>query len=210
MARLLWPVIAAISFSEHSASASRAAAVYLSPWNDSPTRPTNPYAQSKDDLRREVEKRQGSAWVRFFYQFGPWEDERRFVPTVIRSLLRGEEVKVSPGGQGRDYLHVEDVASAVCSVAESALVGCVNIGSGEAPLVKDLVSGLGELTGRPELIRLGAVPYWQGEPMLIVADNAKLRSTGWTRRYDLDSALRHTVDWWRRQREAGRDASISS
>ena len=84
---------------------------------NSPTKPTNLYAQSKDVLRRDVEKRANSAWVRFFYQYGPWEDERRIVPAVIGNLLRGEESKLSPGGQGRDYLHVEDVASAVCYLA---------------------------------------------------------------------------------------------
>lgn len=164
---------------------------------DSPTKPTTLYAQCKDELRREVERRPDSAWVRFFYQYGPGEDERRLVPSVVRSLLRGEEAKVSPGGQARDFLHVEDVASAVCAVAESRLSGCVNIGAGEAPTVKELVSTIGALVGRPELLRFGAVPYYEGEPMLIVADNAKLRSTGWSRRWTLEEGLRHTVDWWR-------------
>ena len=47
---------------------------------DSPVRPTSLYAECKDALRREVEKRPDSAWVRFFYQHGPWEDERRLLP----------------------------------------------------------------------------------------------------------------------------------
>lgn len=164
---------------------------------DSPTKPTTLYAQCKDELRREVERRPDSAWVRFFYQYGPWEDERRLVPSVIRSLLRGEEAKISPGGQARDFLHVEDVASAVCAVAESRLAGCVNIGSGEAPTVKEIAAAIGEAVGRPELLRFGAVPYYEGEPMLIVADNAVLRSTSWAPRWTLREGLRHAVDWWR-------------
>ena len=164
---------------------------------DSPTKPTTLYAQCKDELRREVERRPDSAWVRFFYQYGPGEDERRLLPSVIRSLLRGEEAKVSPGGQARDFLHVEDVASAVCAVAESSLTGCVNVGAGEAPTVKEILSTIGAQVGRPELLRFGAVPYYEGEPMLIVADNAKLRSTGWSRRWNLEEGLRHAVEWWR-------------
>jgi UDP-glucuronate decarboxylase len=164
---------------------------------DSPVKPTTLYARSKDELRREVEGRRDSAWIRFFYQYGPWEDERRLVPAVTRALLKGEEAKVSPGGQRRDFLHVEDVATAVRAVAESRLTGCVNIGSGEAPSVKEIVSAIGEEVGRPELLRFGAVPYYEGEPMLIVADNAKLKSTGWTRRWGLKEGLRHAVGWWR-------------
>ncbi len=164
---------------------------------DSPTKPATLYAECKDALRRDVEKRADSAWIRFFYLYGPGEDERRLVPSVIRAVLRGEEAKVSPGEQRRDFLHVEDVASAVVSVAEGRVEGCVNIGSGEAPTVREIVTTIGELGGRPDLIRLGAVPYYEGEPMLIVADNAKLRSTGWKPRWGLRDGLRNAFEWWR-------------
>jgi len=164
---------------------------------DSPTKPATLYAECKDALRREVERRPDSAWVRFFYQYGPWEDPRRLVPAVINAQLKGEPSKVTPGLQRADYLHVEDVASAVCSVAESGLEGCVNIGSGEAPSVKEIVTKIAELGGRPDLIRWGAFPQREGEPMLIRADNATLRSTGWAPRYTLDSGLRQTFEWWK-------------
>jgi UDP-glucuronate decarboxylase len=164
---------------------------------DSPVKPATLYSQCKDELRREVELRSGSAWVRFFYQYGPWEDERRFVPNVILSLLQGREAKLSPGDQGRDYLHVEDVASAVCAVAESRLEGCVNVGSGEAPTIKDLAARLGELAGRPDLLRFGAVDYYPGEPMLIQAETAKLRSTGWSPRHGWKDGLAAVFEWWR-------------
>jgi nucleoside-diphosphate-sugar epimerase len=166
---------------------------------DSPTKPATLYAECKDALRREVEPRPDSAWVRFFYQYGPWEDERRLMAAVIRGQLKGEPSKVTPGDQKLDYLHVEDVAAAVCSVAESRLEGCVNIGSGKAPSVREIVSGIAELGGRPELIQWGAYPQKPGDPMLIQADNAKLRSTGWSPKYTLETGLRHTFDWWRRE-----------
>src|SRR5206468_2664902 len=120
----------------------------------------------------------------------------------IRSVLAGSPARVSPGEQQRDFLHIEDVASAVCAVAESRLEGPVNIGSGRAPSIKEIVTRIGELGRRPDLIQLGAVPYYEGEPMLIVADNAKLLSTGWSPAYDLDRGLRHTVSWWQSARSA--------
>jgi nucleoside-diphosphate-sugar epimerase len=164
---------------------------------DSPTKPLTLYAECKDALRREVEQRPDSAWVRFFYQYGPWEDTRRLVPAVINAQLRGEPSKVTPGDQRSDYLHVEDVASAVVSVAESRLEGCVNIGSGTAPSVREIVTKITELGGRPDLIQWGAYPQKPTDPMLIRADNAKLRSTGWAPRYDLDRGLKQTFEWWR-------------
>jgi nucleoside-diphosphate-sugar epimerase len=164
---------------------------------DSPTKPLTLYAECKDALRREVEARPDSAWVRFFYQYGPWEDERRLMAAVIQAQLRGQPSKVTPGDQRLDYLHVEDVASAVTSVAESRLQGCVNIGSGKAVSVREVVTGISDLGGRPDLIQWGAFPQRPTDPMFIQADNAKLRSTGWAPRYDLASGLRQTFDWWR-------------
>lgn len=164
---------------------------------DSPVKPSTLYAECKDALRREVEVRPNSAWVRYFYQYGPWEDPRRLVPAIITQQLRGEPSKVTPGEQRADYLHVEDVASATVSVLESTLQGPVNIGSGEAPSVREIVSKIAELGGRPDLIRWGAFPQREGDPMLIRADNARLRSTGWAPRHTLDQGLRHTFAWWK-------------
>jgi nucleoside-diphosphate-sugar epimerase len=164
---------------------------------DSPTRPATLYAECKDALRRELEARPDSAWVRFFYQYGPWEDERRLMPAVILGQLRGQPSKVTPGEQRLDYLHVEDVAKAVCAVAESRLEGSVNVGSGRAVSVREIVTTIAEFGGRPELIRWGAYPQTPEDPMLVQADNARLRSTGWAPTYDLVNGLRQTFDWWK-------------
>jgi nucleoside-diphosphate-sugar epimerase len=166
---------------------------------DSPTKPATLYAERKDALRQLVEKRPDSAWVRFFYQYGPWEDERRLMPAVMLGQLRGQPTKVSTGEQRYDYLHVEDVASAVCAVAESRLTGCVNIGSGSAPSVREIVTEITALGGRPELIQWGAYPAKPGEPKLIQCDNARLRSTGWSPRWSLSAGLKHTFEWWRQR-----------
>lgn len=166
---------------------------------DSPVKPATLYAECKDALRREVEKRPDAAWVRFFYQYGPYEHERRLMPAVMIGQIRGEPSKVTPGDQAYDYLHVEDVAAAVCTVAESRLEGCVNIGSGRASTVREIVTAIAELGGRPELIQWGAYPHKPGEPMLIQADNARLRSTGWAPSIGLREGLARTFEWWRRE-----------
>jgi nucleoside-diphosphate-sugar epimerase len=145
-----------------------------------------------------VEARPDSAWLRFFYQYGPGEDERRLVASACRAVLRGDPVKVSPGEQRRSFLHIDDVAAAVVAVAESRLAGCVNIGATDASSIREIVTTIGALGGRPDLIQLGAVPYYEGEPMLIQADNRKLKSTGWTERFTLQQGLRDTFEWWKR------------
>jgi nucleoside-diphosphate-sugar epimerase len=133
------------------------------------------------------------AWARLFYLFGPNEHRNRLVPAVVNALLRGEEARVTPGEQVRDFLHVDDVASALCAIARSDVTDAVNVGSGEPITVASLVLKIGAILGRPELIRLGAREYSSGDPMFVCADNRKLRATGWVRKYSLEEGLRQTI-----------------
>jgi nucleoside-diphosphate-sugar epimerase len=166
----------------------------------SPTGPRTLYAQSKLELFNALQSfEMETAWVRFFYQYGPHEDPRRLVPVVINALLHGQEAKLVTGDRRRDFLHIEDVASAVVAVAHSQLTGAVNIGSGVATTVREIGLKIGELLSRPELVKLGALPYSLTEPMHIVADNAKLKSTGWKPHFSFDEGLRQTIEWWRAQ-----------
>jgi len=164
-----------------------------------PTAPTTVYAQSKLELFQALPSVGiDFAWVRFFYQYGPYEDPRRLVPVVINLLRQGQEARLVTGDRIRDYLHIEDVASAVCAVAQSKLTGAVNIGSGVPVTVRDIAWKIGELLGRVDLIKLGAFPDSPTEPMHLLADNTKLRQgTGWKPRYSLEDGLRQTIEWWK-------------
>lgn len=138
------------------------------------------------------------AWPRVFYTYGPREDPRRLVSSVIVGLLEGRTVPTTAGAQIRDYLHVEDVAGAILAVALSPLTGPVNVASGSPVSVRDVVDTLGRLIGRPELLRIGELAYRSNEPMTIKADVGMLRrSVGWHPRYSLSDGLRQTVEWWR-------------
>ncbi len=138
------------------------------------------------------------AWPRLFFQYGPAEDPRRIVPYVITSLLRGRHAELTAGDQVRDFLHVSDVAAALCAVADADVIGPINVGSGQGVTIADVAGRIARLVQRPDLIALGARPCPDGEPMRIVADTTRLRTaTGWTPRVDLTSGLRDTVDWWK-------------
>jgi len=162
------------------------------------TEPRTLYAQSKLELFNALQSLEMDiTWVRFFYQYGPHEDPRRLVPVVINALLRGQEAKLVTGDRRRDYLYIEDVANAVTAVAQGKLTGAVNIGSGAPATVAEIGMKIGELIGRPELVKLGVLPYSATEPMHIVSDNTKSKSAGWEPRYSLDKGLRRTIEWWR-------------
>ncbi len=167
------------------------------------TRPRNLYAASKLALHTVLEQFAGNtgmavSWLRFFYLYGPFEDEARLVPAVILSLLRNTKAKVTSGAQVRDYLHVADAAAAVWAVMESALTGVVNVGSGRPVTVRDMVAQIGALCGRPELLDFGALAYRPGDPMFVCANNRRLvENTTWTPQFTLEQGLAQTINWWR-------------
>jgi nucleoside-diphosphate-sugar epimerase len=138
----------------------------------------------------------GAACAHIYYLYGPWEDERRVIPTVIRSLLRGEPVDVTDGRQQRDYLHVADVAEALCRIAESELTDRVDICTGQAIRLRDVFDEIARATGRAELLRLGAIPSAEPAGWPATGDPTALLATGWQPRFNLHQGIRDTTEWW--------------
>jgi nucleoside-diphosphate-sugar epimerase len=139
-----------------------------------------------------------AAWGRIFFLFGPHESAARFVPSVVNSLLRGEEALCSHGRQIRDFMYVKDVAAALAALLQSDATGPVNVASGRPRTLAEISRAAGEALGRTRLIRLGAIPAPGGEPAVLTADVTRLREeVGWSPGYDLARAVGETVDWWR-------------
>ena len=168
-----------------------------------PLNPGTPYGVCKNALREMLDSLSGetglkSAWGRIFFLFGPHEAPKRLVPSVINSLLHDRPAECSHGNQIRDFLHVEDIASAFAALLESDVTGPVNIASGEPLALKTLIHAIGNMLGKSHLIKLGVLPVPQDDPPLIVADVRRLRKeVGWISKTSLEERLKSTVDWWR-------------
>lgn len=140
------------------------------------------------------------AWGRVFSLYGPGENPQRLVAYVITALLKREVATCGNAGLIRDYSHAEDVASAFVSLLESKLEGPVNIGSGESTTLHDMVEKIaGKLDGA-EFVKFRVPPPSSNtEPELFLPDITRLASTGWKRKFDLDSGLDDTISWWKEQ-----------
>jgi nucleoside-diphosphate-sugar epimerase len=148
-------------------------------------------------MLRELETRLGMemTWLRFFFLYGPTEAPGRLVSDVLGKLSRREKVQTTRGEQVRDFLHVVDVAQAVALVAKSSHRGPINIGSGVAVRVCDVVTAMEEASGARGLVELGAMPSRPGDPPYICAETTPLRALGFIPRFDLRSGLIDTVRW---------------
>lgn len=170
---------------------------------DSPRVPSTLYGIAKDATRRLLEGYAAQvgiswAWGVLFLSYGPGERPERVVPSVIRALLAGQEARTTAGTQVRDFMDCRDQGAAFAALLGSGAEGAVNIASGRACTVAELVQAAAEATGRPDLLRIGALPMRQGEPERLVADITRLREeAGFQPAFPLKSTLADCVEWWR-------------
>jgi nucleoside-diphosphate-sugar epimerase len=170
-----------------------------------PTAPDTVYGSCKlalSELQRALCEATGvsGAWARVFFLYGPREHPDRLVSSVVRKVLAGTAADCSHGRQIRDYLHVRDVADALVHILDSDHEGPVNVASGIPVALREIVLSIGEKLGRPDLIRLGAIPARANDAPVVVGNASLLRERlAWEPRFDLDRGLDETISWWANQ-----------
>ena len=128
----------------------------------------------------------------------------RLVPETVSAILCGRRPVIrSDGTLERDFIYVEDAVAAYLAIAELLESGrasgeAFNAGSDRPHSVLDVVSTLCRVAGshvEPD-IRGTGVPAVEIRRQYV--DSTKLRElTGWTPRFELESGLARTVDWYR-------------
>jgi nucleoside-diphosphate-sugar epimerase len=163
-----------------------------------PLKPQTLYGASKASLYLMLQQMGLSfAWARIFQPYGPFERPGRLVPQVIASLHAGQPIDTTSGAQIRDFLHVQDIAGAVVTLARAEVQGAVNIGSGQGRSIRDALTLIGEHLNALPLIRFGARPQRPGEPPFIVANPARLQSElNWRPAMTFEQGIAQTIDWW--------------
>ena len=170
--------------------------------DETPTSPKTLYGESKNSIYKIASaycKQNGIdfKWPRIFNLYGPAEKSQRLMPSVINSCLKGEDVKVSDCLKFQDYLHVKDTAYGIVDVFESEIEGAVNICSGKPVQLRTIVEKIAELTNFKGEILWGAIPAAFGDDV-VVGNNEKLKSIGWSQKYSLEDGLKETIDWWKK------------
>jgi nucleoside-diphosphate-sugar epimerase len=168
----------------------------------SPLTYSSPYAVCKNYARALIEdfsKQTGlsCAWGRIFFAYGPYEKSNRLIPYAIRSLLLNQEIRCTDGKHRRDFLFAQDVAEAFISILMSKVEGPVNIASGTAVSIKEVLQQISQRIGKPELIQYGALPITHAEMPLVEGRIHKLQELGWTPKVNLQQGLEDTIKWWK-------------
>jgi len=178
-----------------------------------PQRPVNPYGESKLFVERVLhwyEKAYGLRWVALRYfnaagasgQLGECHDpETHLIPLAIDAALTGVPLSVfgtdyptEDGTAVRDYIHVDDLASAHIAalgyLTKKGTSRALNLGTGQGHSVREVLEMV-------EQVSKIAVPHQAaerrpGDPSVLVADNcAAIELLGWMPKR---SSLREIVE----------------
>lgn len=136
-------------------------------------------------------------WARIFNLYGPNEKTTRLMPSVIRSALKNEDIRVSDCKKFQDYLYVSDTARGIVDLFESSVSGAVNICSGTPVRLRTIVEKIAELTRFKGKILWGVLPCGFEDPIVVGSNRRLTNEVGWEQRVDLEEGLLKTIKWWR-------------
>jgi nucleoside-diphosphate-sugar epimerase len=155
----------------------------------------NPYALSKklaEEACRFFADRFGVnvTVLRPFNVYGTGQPEQFLIPSIIRQLEQGEEIRVKDLAPKRDYVYVRDVVRAIAKAAERRhAFGVFNVGSGTSHSVDALIGTIQEVW-KKQLPVVSAGERRKGEIMDTIADIRHAeRELGWKPHYTLRQGL---------------------
>jgi UDP-glucose 4-epimerase len=194
---------------------------------DHPTRPINPYGQTKLAIEQALphyERAYGlrSVSLRYFNASGADPDgelgedhspEIHLIPRAIEAatggrplLVFGDDYPTPDGTCLRDYIHVTDLADAhrlaLASLERGGPSATYNLGNGRPHSVREVIETVSTVVGNP--VAWQAAPRRAGDPAVLYASNARIQSDlAWTPRYAALGAIVETAWQWHRAHPQG-------
>ncbi|MDQ6911164.1 MAG: GDP-mannose 4,6-dehydratase, partial [Actinomycetota bacterium] len=169
-----------------------------------PVDPNSEYAVAKaaaTSYGRLLARKHGMPVVtlRLYSVYGPYEDPRRLMPSLITHGLRNELPPLVDPRSAHDFVHVDDVVEAFVLAAgrQDGEPGAIyNVGTGQQTSLADLVD-----VAR-QVLHIDAEPRWGSarsrpwDTTSWVADNRKIaRELGWHPRVRLRDGFEQMVQW---------------
>lgn len=166
--------------------------------------PSSPYAAAKwaaSGYGRMFQALYGTPTVilRTYMTYGPRQDARKLIPSVIVSLLSGVPPQLSSGQWRADWIYVDDVIEGFLAAAHRPNIegSTLDLGSGQLRSVRSIVEQL-VTTMRPSVQPLlGALPDRSFPPQCVANTKESREKLGWHASTTLEAGLRHTVEWYR-------------
>jgi dolichol-phosphate mannosyltransferase len=180
------------------------------PSEDEPARPDTPYGISKaaaTALAVKAARLHASkiCTLRLYSVYGPYEDPRRLLPSLIVHGRRGVFPSLVAPRTARDFVYVEDVVHAYLTLARHPAVapGAIyNVGTGVQTTVGDAVQVARKTLGIPGEPPWGSMPARPWDTDTWVADSRKIHTElGWTPSVTFAEGFERMAAWLDRHPE---------
>ena len=138
--------------------------------------------------------------LRYFNPYGPGElhtPETHAIPNFIKAVLSKTSVPLFwKGEQIRDFIYIDDLASAHVLPLNQSGLHIYNVGSQNGSKVIDVVNKIFEIVGYDVPIEdKGERP---GDAQELVASSEKIKKDlGWEAKVDLEEGLKRTIEFFR-------------
>ncbi|HVG55187.1 MAG TPA: NAD-dependent epimerase/dehydratase family protein [Vicinamibacterales bacterium] len=137
--------------------------------------------------------------LRLYSVYGPFEDPRRFLPSLIVHGLRGVLPPLVSPQTARDFVYVDDVLDAFLLAARdtSSEAGAIyNIGTGVQTTIGDAVEAARRVMGIATEPAWGTMPARAWDTDTWVADTRKSREVlQWSVRHTFEDGLEKMIAW---------------
>lgn len=139
--------------------------------------------------------------LRPFSVFGPYEEENRFIPTIVKAVIKNKPIKLTPGDQRRDFIYIQDVVNIyirTISYRKRLSGQILNMGTGIEYTNDQVVQALFKVTGKKVKIEKGAFPKRLWDTSHWVADISKTKKLlNWKPKFSLEKGLTETYLWFK-------------
>jgi nucleoside-diphosphate-sugar epimerase len=115
-------------------------------------------------------------WIRVYSVFGDGENPQWLIPSVISTLLKKEDLRLTECEQEYNYLHIEDFVNYFIAIVEDDQnqSGVYNICNKQTIILKDLLNKIAEiLQVSSRYLKFGVIPYRNPQSMFISGTNSK-------------------------------------
>ncbi len=145
--------------------------------------------------------------LRIFNVFGEYESKERLIPEVVLRAIDGKTIELhNPMGE-RDFIWIRDVTSAIIKIIDDFgnddFNDIFNVGTGKSARVEDVAKIIVRETGvRSKIFNQGSDIRSENYIPGPIADISKIqRVVGWKPKYNLETAIRETVQWFKENRD---------
>lgn len=139
--------------------------------------------------------------LRLHHLYGTYDDDRKFIPFIIQSLLsQKENIDLTAGVQKRDFVFVTDVVNAIEKVLDKSAAGIheFEVGTGECFSIRHFVEQSKVLAqNKTTTLSFGALETRANELMEAVANNQSLVDLGWKPQFPLEKGIQATIKYYR-------------